>query len=222
MKHMKIMALVLAFMLMFSTIAAAAASDPAVTIISPVVESVVNSDSLLISIKITQPETIRVSVFEEKQVVGEELVSVDVSTLESLPVSTEEAAKAEAPVTPAVAAAVPAVAAAAQVAPVQEEATNATASGVTASLVSQEIMAPETFTSANTLSFYTKQINGVTPGLYKVKVDTVNEAGAVIYSTETLVVVKGVASEEQKTDLFESNQSGISQFVQNLLKSIFG
>ena len=93
---------------------------------------------------------------------------------------------------------------------------------MTASFVSQEVMAPETFTCTNTLSFYTKQINNVTPGLYKVKVDTINEAGEVLYSTETLVVVKGVASEAEKTDLFESNQSGISQFLQNLLKNIFG
>ncbi|MBQ2867172.1 MAG: hypothetical protein II983_02650 [Firmicutes bacterium] len=218
MKHKRMMVFVLAFMMLFSTIVSAAASDPAVTIISPVVESVVNSDSLLVSIKITQPETIRVSVYEEKQMVGEELVSVDVSTVESAPAAPVEVTPvAPAPVVDGTAATeAPAVAAAAA------EPVNATASGVTASFVSQEVMAPETFTCTNTLSFYTKQINNVTPGLYKVKVDTINEAGEVLYSTETLVVVKGVASEAEKTDLFESNQSGISQFLQNLLKNIFG
>ena len=218
MKHKRMMVFVLAFMMLFSTIVSAAASDPAVTIISPVVESVVNSDSLLVSIKITQPETIRVSVYEEKQMVGEELVSVDVSTVESAPAAPVEVTSvAPAPVVDGTAATeAPAVAAAAA------EPVNATASGVTASFVSQEVMAPETFTCTNTLSFYTKQINNVTPGLYKVKVDTINEAGEVLYSIETLVVVKGVASEAEKTDLFESNQSGISQFLQNLLKNIFG
>ena len=218
MKHKRMMVFVLAFMMLFSTIVSAAASDPAVTIISPVVESVVNSDSLLVSIKITQPETIRVSVYEEKQMVGEELVSVDVSTVESAPAAPVEVTPvAPAPVVDGTAATeAPAVAAAAA------EPVNATASGVTASFVSQEVMAPETFTCTNTLSFYTKQINNVTPGLYKVKVDTINEASEVLYSTETLVVVKGVASEAEKTDLFESNQSGISQFLQNLLKNIFG
>ncbi|MBQ6948497.1 MAG: hypothetical protein IJN41_02320 [Firmicutes bacterium] len=218
MKHKRMMVFVLAFMMLFSTIVSAAASDPAVTIISPVVESVVNSDSLLVSIKITQPETIRVSVYEEKQMVGEELVSVDVSTVESAPAAPVEVTSvAPAPVVDGTAATeAPAVAAAAA------EPVNATASGVTASFVSQEVMAPETFTCTNTLSFYTKQINNVTPGLYKVKVDTINEASEVLYSTETLVVVKGVASEAEKTDLFESNQSGISQFLQNLLKNIFG
>ena len=218
MKHKRMMVFVLAFMMLFSTIVSAAASDPAVTIISPVVESVVNSDSLLVSIKITQPETIRVSVYEEKQMVGEELVSVDVSTVESAPAAPVEVTPvAPAPVVDGTAATEATAVAAAAAEPV-----NATASGVTASFVSQEVMAPETFTCTNTLSFYTKQINNVTPGLYKVKVDTINEASEVLYSTETLVVVKGVASEAEKTDLFESNQSGISQFLQNLLKNIFG
>ena len=62
MKRCKFIAIMLVVMMMFSTVFASAASDPAVTIVSPAVESVVNSDSLLISIKITKPETIRVSV----------------------------------------------------------------------------------------------------------------------------------------------------------------
>ena len=71
MKRCKLIAIMLIMMLMFSTVFASAASDPNVIIVSPAVESVVNSDSLLISIKITKPETIKVSVFEEKQLVGE-------------------------------------------------------------------------------------------------------------------------------------------------------
>ena len=171
--------------------------------VSPAVESVVNSDSLLISLKITKPETIKVSVFEEKQLVGEELKSVDVNNIETLQAATT--ATASSVTTDGVAVA-----------------SSVTASGVTAKFVSEEVMVPETFTSTNTLSFYTKQLNNVTPGLYKVKVDTIDAEGKVLYSTQNLVVVKGVAKETEKTDLFESNQSGISQFLQNLLKSIFG
>ena len=189
--------------MMFSTVFASAASDPAVTIVSPAVESVVNSDSLLISIKITKPETIKVSVFEEKQLVGEELKSVDVNNIETLEAATT-ATSSSVSVDGAV------------------TTTSVTASGVTTKFVSEEVMVPETFTSTNTLSFYTKQLNNVTPGLYKVKVDTIDAEGKALYSTENLVVVKGVANEAEKTDLFETNQSGISQFLQNLLKSIFG
>lgn len=218
MKRCKLIAMILVMMLMFSTVFAAAESDPNVIIVSPVVESVVNSDSLLISIKITKPETIRVTVSEEKQMIGEELVSVDVSTVESVPAAPAADTTAVVPVIPAAdeTAAVPAVAA------TTDKQVNATGSGVTTSFVSEVVMAPETFTSTNTMSFYTKQLNNVTPGLYKVKVDTIDAEGNVLYSTENLVVVKGVISEAEKTDLFESNQSGISQFVQNLLKSIFG
>ena len=203
MKRCKFIAIMLVVMMMFSTVFASAASDPAVTIVSPAVESVVNSDSLLISIKITKPETIKVSVFEEKQLVGEELKSVDVNNIETLEAATTATASSVS-VDGAV------------------TTTSVTASGVTTKFVSEEVMVPETFTSTNTLSFYTKQLNNVTPGLYKVKVDTIDAEGNVLYSTENLVVVKGVISEAEKTDLFESNQSGISQFVQNLLKSIFG
>ena len=189
-KHKNIMALILVLLLMFSTIVAAAASDPAVVIISPASETVVCSDSLLISVKITKPETIKVSLYEEKQVVGDQLVPVDVNNLDAL----QKAAGA----------------------------VDAQTSGAAAKFVDQEIMVPETFTSTNTLSFYTKQINNVTPGLYKLQVETIDGTGKVLYSTQNLVAVKGVISETEKTDLFETNQSGISQFLQNLLKTIFG
>lgn len=204
MKHSKLISVILIMMMLFSTVIASATSitsDPAVTIISPAAESVVNSDSLLISIKITKPETIKVSVFEEKQIAGDQLISVDVNNLETLEAATNATASG---VTAA------------------GVTTSVTASGVTTSFISQEVMVPETFTSTNTLSFYTKQLNNVTPGLYKIKVDTIDAEGKVLYSTENLVAVKGVASEAEKTDLFESNQSGISQFLQNILKSIFG
>lgn len=202
MKRCKLIAVMLIVIMMFSTVFASAASDPNVIIVSPAVDTVVNSDSLLISIKITKPETIKVSVFEEKQLFGEELKSVDVNNIETLEAATTATASSvtvDGAVT-----------------------TSVTASGVTTKFVSEEIMAPETFTTTNTLSFYTKQLNDVTPGLYKVKVDTIDAEGKVLYSTENLVVVKGVANETEKTDLFETNQSGISQFLQNLLKSIFG
>lgn len=185
MKHTRWIALIIVLMFLCSTVVSSAASDPAVTIISPVSESFVCSDSLLISIKITQPETIKVYVYEEKQVSGDQLIAVDVNNLSTLQA----------------------------------------ASGTTPSAMkfqSQEIMVPESFTSTNTLSFYTKQINNVTPGLYKLRVDTIDSAGKVLYSTQNLVAVKGVVSEEEKAKLFDENQSGISQFLQNLLKTIFG
>lgn len=188
-KHKKAMSLILTLMLILSTVVSAAASDPAVTIISPASETIVSSDSLLISVKITRPSTIRVGVYEEKQIKGDQQVSVDVNNLEAL-----QAAAKGASATSKV--------------------------GSSLKFVSRDVMAPETFTSGNTLSFYTKQINDVTPGLYKVRVETVDGKGKVLYVTQNLVAVKGV--EKGKSDLFEANQSGVSQFLQNLLKTIFG
>lgn len=189
-KHTRTMALILTLMLLFSTMVSAAATDPALTIISPASETVVCSDSLLISVKITKPETIKVSVYEEKQVKGDQLVAVDVNNLQALQAASDAMTKT-------------------------------TAGGTKIQFVSQEVIPSETFTAAGTLSFYTKQINNVTPGLYKVKIETVDANGRVLYTTQNLVAVKGVVSEGEKSALFETNQSGISQFLQNLLKNIF-
>lgn len=51
----------------------------AAAIVSPAQNTIVYSDSLLISVKVTEPKTVQVALYEEKEKSGENLVSVDVS-----------------------------------------------------------------------------------------------------------------------------------------------
>ncbi|MDO4553366.1 MAG: hypothetical protein Q4C22_07510 [Bacillota bacterium] len=82
------------------------------------------------------------------------------------------------------------------------------------------VMPTETFLSNGSLSFYTKQVNSVTPGLYKIRAVTVDSGGKTLYSSDTYVVVR--APSEAQAVVFESQQSGVLSFLQNFLKNIFG
>jgi hypothetical protein len=91
----------------------------------------------------------------------------------------------------------------------------------TAGFTSEIVSDPAPFTSSNSLSFYTKQVNGLKPGLYRIQIDTLDEAGKILYTDNSYVAVKekpAVSGEK----IFETPQSGTMQFLQNLLKTIFG
>lgn len=78
------------------------------------------------------------------------------------------------------------------------------------------------FTCSNNLSFYTKQINGLNQGLYRIQIDTVDATGKILYSNSSYVSVKEKESEVGvESKIFETPQSGTLQFFQNLLKTIF-
>lgn len=85
------------------------------------------------------------------------------------------------------------------------------------SLKNDLIMSSPNFVCSNNLSFYTKQLD-ITPGLYLVRVDTIDSAGKVKYTNYSYV---GVKANQAAPGLFESEQSGTFQFLQNILKSIF-
>jgi len=81
--------------------------------------------------------------------------------------------------------------------------------------------AAESFTSANDLSFYTKKVENVKPGIYQIKVNTVGADDAVLYTNSSIVEIK--AKDENTADpaVLENQQSGAAQFLKNLLKIIF-
>lgn len=81
------------------------------------------------------------------------------------------------------------------------------------------IMNTETFTCQDNLRFYSKQLNNVTPGLYKIVVET-KSGGKTIDTTSTLTVVRPAG--ENKNISFENQQQGALKKFQNFLKSIFG
>jgi hypothetical protein len=84
------------------------------------------------------------------------------------------------------------------------------------------IMDEETFESKGAVSFFTHRVENIAPGVYMIRIDTVNASGAesdVLYSKEYRILVKEKTEEESK--VFESQKSGTSQFLQNLLSKIF-
>ncbi len=171
-----IMALIMIIMLLGSTVFAAATSDAAVTIVSP--SESVNGSSLLVSVKITAPKTIKVYVYEEKEKVGDTLVSIDPTTISDENSSSKN-------------------------------------------IVSVAVITPETFTGTSNLQFYTKQID-VKTGLYRVKVEVLG-ANDTVTSTSTVRTVVMPKDTETATgnQIFQSQQTGALQWVQNLLKNIF-
>lgn len=168
-------ALLVIFMILFSSVTASAASDSAVTIVNPGSGSEVFGSTLLVSVKITAPRTIKVAVYEQKEKVGDNLVSINPSKQKDI--------KAE-------------------------------------NIRSVAVMDTETFVCPDNLRFYSKELNNLSPGLYKITVNTVNSAGAVTYSTNALVAIR--PADEAASVTFDNQQGGALQWIQNLFKSIFG
>lgn len=182
-KHL-ITGMLVAVIMLLSTVVSFATSDSAVTIVNPTASGTIYSTNLLISIKVTQPKTIRVKVTEEKKKVNDILYSTTIDEI-------EKAEQARAAGKPA------------------------------ATFVSVPIAEPDTYTSVNSLSFYTKKFEKVTPGAFKIRVDTIS-GGVVTHSSESLVMMKEKEEETTDAKIFSTSQSGATQFLQNLLKTIFG
>ena len=171
-----ILVLTVLLSLLCSTFVSSAAGDPTVVLVNPASNSTVYSSNLLISVKLTEPKTIKVSVFEEKQMVNGTLSAINLNMLTT---------------------------------------SNETVNN--AGFTSVIVFDPPAFTSSNNLSFYTKQVN-LKPGLYRIRIDTLDDAKKVINTNNSYVAVK----EKAEAKIFETPQSGTMQFLQNLLKTIFG
>ena len=178
--------------LVFAMLATGIVFADAAAIVSPAANSIVYTDSLLVSVKVTELKTIRVSVYAEKVVSGDKLVNADVSKF------TEADLKA------------------------------AAGSGKYTDVLLGEAA---TYTNTVEIGFYTKQI-AVTPGLYKVKAETLETVmewpeGATepvekIIVTETkssLVAVKKKPVEE-KPQVFQNNSTGAVTFISKILKGL--
>lgn len=176
-----ILAFFVIFVLLCSTTFSFAAADPAVTIVNPINKSTTTSSNVLISVKVTQPKSIRITLVELKYISNGEYVSLDLNKITS---GGGDAPKLENM----------------KSFPTSMQATN--------------------FKTYNNLTFCTKQVNGLKIGAYKVKVDTLDGAGRAIYSRESNFIIKSKEEPDAKT--FENQQSGTFQFLQNILKSIFG
>lgn len=183
MKKRAFILLVLVLTMLCSTVFASAAQDPAVTIVNPEDQVAVYSDSLLISVKVTQPKTIQISVSEKKQTVGNTYVSFDVNKL-------------------------------------MEQTTQVSKDSLR-SAKSVDVCPEEKFTCSNNLSFFTKKVSDLTPGVYEVKVKTLNGAGQVTYSSSSLVALMGKQSAEDQANIIDKKENGAIKFFKDLFNSIF-
>lgn len=84
----------------------------------------------------------------------------------------------------------------------------------------QAVFTNATFTSKNNLSFYTKKAENISPGKYRVKVDTLGSDGSPIYVTYSNVTIKENVDVDEKA--VYNATGGTATFLQSLLKSIFG
>jgi hypothetical protein len=148
-----------------------------VTIVNPVSGSVVYSDNLLVSVKMTAPVEIRVLVTQEFVVVDGEDTSVSLEDHLTTP---------------------------------------------SGQIRSEEVGTVERFTNVNNLSFFTRRVEDVAPGIYRITVQTVNERGYVLHTNSSPVEVR--APEENATNATptSSQGSGTAQFLRNVLRTIFG
>ena len=81
------------------------------------------------------------------------------------------------------------------------------------------VMEAETFTCPDNLRFYSKELSNLTPGLYKITVETLKD-GNVTASTQIMTSLK--AAEAAASVSFDGQQSGALQWLQNFFKNVFG
>ena len=213
------------------------AADPTASIVSPAANSVFASDSLLVSVKLNNPCTVRITVYEEKIKVVD--VNATASAISGAAV-TAPAISAAAVTAPAISAAaitetaitVPAIngedAEFATYASVSYKSVDTTSfeaidfvsNPALSTYVDKIYLNPVTYTSTEKIGFYTKQLTGVKPGLYKIKVQVLDEKGKVTETVSSLIAIKAKPVVDEKV-VFEQKQTGAIKVLQNLLKSIF-
>ena len=224
------------------------AADPAATIVSPVANSISTSDSILVSVKLNQPGTVRVTVYEEKIKTVEVLTKAAVSgpavslNEPEAPAVTDSIASGNAVSEDNVASyavAETSSGAALTEADIKEvrvstyasvlyksvdttsfEAIDFVSNPALATYVDRVYINPVTYTSTENIGFYTQQISGVKPGLYKISVQVLDEEGKVTETTSSYIAVKEKPAAEEKV-VFEQKQTGALKIIQNLLKTLF-
>ncbi len=130
------------------------AEDPAVTVVNPLHNATVYANSILISIKLTAPETIKINVYKQvKNDAAGNPVTLTFSEWDR----------------------------------VQEELKN-TPSGAAVSaspsiqVLQGWVMDTVTFTSTGDLAFFTKKVENLSAGVYKIKIDTIDKENKIIYT----------------------------------------
>jgi len=178
----KFIALLVLIVIFLSTSVVFADQNPNVTIVNPMNEDTLYSDNLLISVKLTEPITVKVSVTQVFKVVNS--ANVAITTID------------------------------------EYKKTLVPESSIDTEQVTFATLDP--FTSTNNLSFYTKKLENVKPGIYIISVNTIDTEGNAMYTNTNVVSMRPKEENPNDPASFDTPQSGTTQFLKGLLKSIFG
>lgn len=218
MKELKrIVAFVLTIVLMMGSFAfadtpqTAVVKDSTATIVSPTNNSIVSSDTFLVSVKLNKAATVKISVYEQKEVIKKvvtEKVSGSTVTKEAISYVSFDTAKF-----------------------VEKDFTS------NAALESSEGFAyttPAAYTSKDNVGFYTSKVENVKPGIYKVVVETIEQVTVkdektgketkvdkVVETVSSMIAVK--TKVETAPVVFEQKKEkgSVLTVVSNILKAIF-
>lgn len=134
--------------------AAGLSDDPALTIVSPTKDAVMQTGKVLISVKMTAPRTIKMSFYD-----------VDGSE-------------------------------------------------------NRTLVKSETYSSDKSLSYYTRQMTGLEPGVYCINISTLSN-GKAIYASELYIKIEKKTADSVKVDVFNSRNT-TNSFWSSLLKKLLG
>ncbi len=193
-KFKRITAFILTLIMLATSFSFAASAS----IVSPQANMVTTSDSLLVSVKLTEPGSVKISFIEKK------LRHVDILSTGSAidgTYATYAAVSYQSVDTKDISA---------------EDLSNTSNFN---KYYDRYFAKTATYTSEENIGFYTRQFTDVTPGLYKIVVDTLGEDGEIVDTTFSYIAVK--EKDDSQAQVFEQKQTGALKVLQNLLKTLF-
>ena len=203
----RIAALVIALIMIASSFVFASSA----IIVSPAQNSIVDTDTLLVSVKVLEKQSVNITVYEEtiaqevkctdgKAVYKDgkkvfEFLSEDVSKFTEDDLALIAAGKTK-----------------------DDKGKDILLSDGSKIKTYSDVVFAETVKYENTKSvgIYTKQLSDLQPGLYKVKVELLDEEGKISETIFNLVAVK----EAENQNLLNSKDSGIKTTIQSIVKKI--
>ena len=207
-----VLAMILVIVMLGASLSFAAAAE----VISPAENSISYSDSLLVSVKVSEAKPVRITVFEEmdsKEVVVKDEKGKSVKTTELFSLNVEKLTEED-------------------LVSIVDVYTGKVTDGAilstgnkAAKYTSTEYTEPVVYKvdpkNKSGIGFYTKQLTEVKPGLYRVQVETlatVNKKEVVSETVNSFVIVK---EKEAEPKLFETKQNGALKAIKEVLKTIF-
>jgi hypothetical protein len=193
-KFKRVIAFVLTMLMLATSFSFAASAG----IVSPQANTITTSDSLLVSVKLTEPGSVKISFIEKK------LRHVDILSTGSAidgTYATYAAVSYQSVDTKDISS--------------EDLMDNSNFNKYYDRYFAKTV----TYTSEEKIGFYTRQFTNVKPGLYKIVVDTLGEGDKIVETTYSYIAVK--EKDENQSQLFEQKQTGALKVLQNLLKSLF-